>query len=353
MDRTARKTQHCATFSGCVRLGPLACVVALLALVPAEFRWSGHHAFAVDKGLPYGPHPLQFGDLLRPSGIPRGVAVLVHGGFWQGNYDRSLMVPIAGDLAERGFAVWNVEYRSVGTQGGYPETLDDVSLALDWLASDAAVSRGVSCGPAAGESGLPVAVIGHSAGGHLAHWLGLRPFVPCSVVPGPVGPVQGIQPRVVLAQAGVVDLRAAYAENLGSGAVKSFLGTASADEELRKAAVSAGSIQDLFIPPRSDAEVRFRAADPTALASAAAKGALSGDSLPFFGFVHGVEDTLVPLEQSRSLAGILEKAGAGARVRLQAIEGEAHFEHLQPQSRCWQATVDVLAETLGVELTRV
>eukprot|EP00930_Biecheleria_cincta_P072051 TRINITY_DN59494_c0_g1_i1.p1 TRINITY_DN59494_c0_g1~~TRINITY_DN59494_c0_g1_i1.p1 ORF type:complete len:260 (-),score=25.07 TRINITY_DN59494_c0_g1_i1:10-789(-) len=121
--------------------------------------------FAVEQGIRYGPHPLQIGDLLRPSTPYCGVAMLLHGGFWQGTYDRSLMADIATDLVSRDLAVWNVEYRSVGTGGGYPATLDDVSLALDWLASDTAQNLGVSCRSTTNREGLPLAIIGHSAGG--------------------------------------------------------------------------------------------------------------------------------------------------------------------------------------------
>ncbi len=54
----------------------------------------------------------------------------------------------------------------VGSGGGYPETFEDLHAALSWLGSPEAATLL----PAA----LPVAVVGHSAGGHLATWLGLQ-----------------------------------------------------------------------------------------------------------------------------------------------------------------------------------
>lgn len=54
----------------------------------------------------------------------------------------------------------------MGSGGGYPETFEDLHAALSWLGSPAAAA----VLPAA----LPVAVVGHSAGGHLATWLGLQ-----------------------------------------------------------------------------------------------------------------------------------------------------------------------------------
>jgi len=49
-------------------------------------------------------------------------------------YGRDHIAPIALDLAERGFAVWNLEYRRVGTAGGgWPGTLQDVGAGIDHL----------------------------------------------------------------------------------------------------------------------------------------------------------------------------------------------------------------------------
>ncbi len=45
------------------------------------------------------------------------------------------MTPLALDLARRGIAAWNVEYRRVGQEGGgWPGTFEDVAAALDRLA---------------------------------------------------------------------------------------------------------------------------------------------------------------------------------------------------------------------------
>ena len=54
----------------------------------------------------------------------------------------------------------------VGSGGGFPETLRDLHLALQWLRTP----------PAAELLGAPapLALLGHSAGGHLATWLGLQ-----------------------------------------------------------------------------------------------------------------------------------------------------------------------------------
>jgi len=141
----------------------------------------------------YGPDPSQFCELFRPAGEPAGVAIVLHGGFWRARYDRTLMHPLCADLAARGWAAWNVEYRRLGDGGGVPATLDDVVAAVEALPLDA--PRRVS--------------LGHSAGGHLAAYLATRV------------PLDG-----VVSQAGVLDLALGAELGLSNGVVGEFLGGA-------------------------------------------------------------------------------------------------------------------------------
>ena len=90
---------------------------------------------------------------LREVADPRAVVVVLHGGFWRARYGADLMDELCDDLAARGYAAWNVEYRRVGAGGGWPATFDDV---------EAATRRA--------NDGLPLVTLGHSAGGHLAVW---------------------------------------------------------------------------------------------------------------------------------------------------------------------------------------
>jgi acetyl esterase/lipase len=149
----------------------------------------------VTEAIRYGDDPSQLAELSVPTGTPRGVVVVIHGGFWKAAYDLSLGRPLAADLVERGWAALNVEYRRVGNGGGVPRTTDDVRAAIATLDG----------------SGLDlstVVTLGHSAGGHLAAWAGHA-----------VGAVTH-----VVAQAGVLDLVAADRDGLGGGAVRAFLG---------------------------------------------------------------------------------------------------------------------------------
>ena len=98
---------------------------------------------------------------------------------------------LAADLVRRGWAVWNIEYRRLGGDGGgWPATFDDVAAAIDHLRTlDAPLDLdGVS-------------FLGHSAGGHLALWAAARASIPPGA-PGSRG--RPCVPTRVVGQAAVV-----------------------------------------------------------------------------------------------------------------------------------------------------
>ena len=62
------------------------------------------------------------------------MVVLIHGGFWRPQYDRTLMEPLARDVVARGWAAWNLDYRASGSGGGgWPATFEDVAAGIDAL----------------------------------------------------------------------------------------------------------------------------------------------------------------------------------------------------------------------------
>ena len=169
---------------------------------PEQDRAPGRPTLEISVGgvVRYGDAPQQFVELRVPEGDgPFPVIVFIHGGFWRNLYDASLSHAQAADARTHGYATWNIEYRRVGDDGGgYPGTLDDVAAAIDALARvDAPLDL------------ERVVVVGHSAGGHLAFWVGQRD-----------NPV--VTPKLVVGQAPVADL--ANSLDLGRGAVEAFMG---------------------------------------------------------------------------------------------------------------------------------
>lgn len=115
-------------------------------------------------------------ELLVPGGPgPHPVAVVIHGGSWKTAYGSLVMRPLCADLVAHGWATWNIEYGRIGRggRGGWPQTFDDVGVAVDGLLR-------------LGDSRLDlerVVAVGHSAGGQLALFAGSRPAL-ASGTPG-------------------------------------------------------------------------------------------------------------------------------------------------------------------------
>lgn len=195
-------------------------------------------AASTGQRIAYGPAARQFGDLRLPSGHgPHPVAILLHGGCWQAEYDLAYMAHLADRLAAAGIATWSLEYRGIGDDGGaWPGTFDDV-------AHGAARLRALA--PAHGLDLSRVVVVGHSAGGHLALWLAARRGEPLT-------PSSGVEPvplRGVVALAGIVDLRE-YAAGTGScnQSVVPLLGGTAAQVPDRYAAASPVELLPLKVP---------------------------------------------------------------------------------------------------------
>lgn len=104
-------------------------------------------------------------DLYLPEtdGTGRPAVLLVHGGGWRGG-DRSDLAAEARAIAERGGVAISIDYR-LAPAHPYPAAVDDVIAALQWLRDDAQVRR-------YGIDTSRIAVGGVSAGGQLAAMAG-------------------------------------------------------------------------------------------------------------------------------------------------------------------------------------
>ena len=234
-----------------------------------------------------------------PSGAgPHPVAVVIHGGYWRARYDRSLMTDLCLDLAARGVAAWNLEYRRVGTGGGWPETFLDVAAGVDHLAEIHApldLSR--------------VSSVGHSAGGQLALWVAARRGLP----PDTPGAVPRVVVRAAVSQAGVVDLRLAAELQPSAEPTRALLGDP--DEH--------GARYDLASPRE-----RLPLGIPQLL-------------------LHGDRDDTVSMRIPTSYAEAARGLSDPAELRI--LTGVGHFEHIDVRSHVWHAARDWLIAQSSAE----
>jgi acetyl esterase/lipase len=240
---------------------------------------------AADWRLAYGVDPLQFGELRLPEGEgPFPVVVVIHGGCWLAEYDLGYMAAFTQALTDYGMATWSIEYRRVGDEGGgWPGTFQDVADALDHLREIA---------PEHDLDLKRVAAIGHSAGGHLALWLGGRGSLDIG------DPFRGRNPIAVngvVALAGISDL-SAFASPEGCGS----------------------AVQGLLGALPSDVPDRLRRVSPI-------------EMLPFgvkLIMVVGERDPIVPVSQARDFATAAR--AMGETVENIEIGDAGHFELVDP-----------------------
>ena len=220
--------------------------------------------------------------------------VIIHGGFWQSTYSESLGAPLAMDLARRGWAAWNLEYRRIGGGGGWPATFEDIAAGIDVLASAAFAGTALDLGR--------VVAIGHSAGGQLAVWAGSRPGLPADA--------PGYAPKVrihgVVSQAGVLDLVRADQTALAGSSVSQLMGGSSASVPARYALASPVARAPIHVPVRC---------------------------------VHSPDDGIIPLEQSQRYVAAATRAGDDAT--LIRTTGD-HFALITVGSAAWKAALDQL-----------
>lgn len=110
--------------------------------------------------LRYGPAPRNLLDIFLPEGQPRGLVVFVHGGYWS-ECDKPLWSHFARGVTERGFAM-SVPAYTLCPHVRIADIVFEVAAAVERSAQEIAG---------------PIALAGHSAGGHLASRLVAAPKV--------------------------------------------------------------------------------------------------------------------------------------------------------------------------------
>jgi acetyl esterase/lipase len=256
-----------------------------------------------DRTLAYGPLPEHLVDVRLPASAgAAALVVVVHGGFWKAEWDRSHAEPQSTGLAAAGYLVATVEYRRVAMAGGgWQETFDDVALMADTVPGLVAEAF-----PGRVDAGRTV-LVGHSAGGHLAAWAASRHRLPAESPWHRAAPL----PVRVVSLAGVLDLRLADRLGLGGGATRGLLG-GTADE----------------VPER------YAAADPMGLLPTGVPTVL----------VHGSQDEAVPLEVSRAYASAARTVGQD--VALHELDRVDHMSLIDPTSAAWPSVLAAVDQAL-------
>lgn len=244
-----------------------------------------------DYRHPYGRDRYQFADLfLPPTPGPYPVLVLVHGGCWRAEHGLEPIGQLARAAAERGIAVWNIEYRRLGNGGGWPATLHDVGAAVDHLRA-VALRRNLDLSR--------VVAAGHSAGGHLALWLAGRRRLP---VHSPLFMPNPLALRGVISLAGIPDLALAIDEGICGTAAGELISGRPQQQAQRIAEASPRALTPLGIPHLH---------------------------------IHGEQDAIVPLASVLRYATFALEAGDPAT--LLALPETGHFELVDARTAAAEA----------------
>lgn len=249
-----------------------------------------------DARIAYGPAPPQVVELFLPKGEgPHPVVVLVHGGCYLAEYQGLAQTSaIARDLANRGVAVWNVEYRKLGEAGAaYPGAFLDVAAAVDGLRS-AAATHGLDLSH--------VVAVGHSAGGHLALWAASRARLPKA---SPLWRPDPLPIAAVVSLGGIGDLE-------GQGDI--FAGACGPEPIPR-------------IIGAAEREAPYADTSPAELLPSGARVVM----------VAGEFDHVMPPATGEAYAGRARAAGDEAEAV--AIPGAGHFDVVIPTTDAWTSVV--------------
>ncbi|MDX9972221.1 MAG: alpha/beta hydrolase [FCB group bacterium] len=226
---------------------------------------------------------------------PRPAIVLIHGGAWVTGSRRQLYW-YGRRFAEAGYVAMSVSYRTM-PGASFPAPLHDVKSAVRWLRKNAE--------PYSIDPGR-IATLGTSAGGHLALMLALTASEKDLEGEENSGFRSDVQAAVSLY--GPADLRSFVAEK----------------EKGRIARYTWGP----YVKDFAGKEI-LGGKDPL---DAASPVAYVGQDTPPILCVHGTNDTLVPIEQSREMFKKLKEAGLPAQCI--EVPGYRHaFDHLHPSVR--------------------
>jgi acetyl esterase/lipase len=222
-------------------------------------------------------------NLFKPDGPQAGLVVYIHGGGWRGGEKEDCpILPLVG----AGYAVASVDYR-LTPQAPFPANVHDIKGAIRFLRAE---------GSRWGIDGKRIAIIGSSAGGHLAALVGVSSGV--SSLEGNVGGHTGTSSEVQ--------------------AVVSFFGASNLETILAQSTESGRAFRE----PALRLLLGGLPEEKPALARLASPVAHLDPRDPPLLLIHGDADPQMPFEQSRELERAC--AAAGVSVELHAIPDGKH-----------------------------
>jgi acetyl esterase/lipase len=231
--------------------------------------WSRRHYVQKSSIVRYGPHRVNVADVWRRADLPRDgrapVLLQVPGGAWAFGMRRPQAYPLMSHLAERGWVCVSMAYR-VSPRNTWPSHMVDVKRAMAWVKENIAEYGG---------DPNFVAITGGSAGGHLAALAALTPNEP------------QWQPGFEDADTSVVAAVPIY------GRYDWFTRKGSGRPEFI-------AVLQRYIVKKRFAENREVYLDASPITKVRA------DAPPFF-VLHGVDDSIIPVQEGRAFAEALKE----------------------------------------------
>lgn len=270
-----------------------------LLMVFAAFPASALDAVTVHGGVVYN-HPARkplkmtiFTPVGESAGSGRPAVLLIHGGSWL--YGSRYQLHWYGrQLASQGYVAASLDYRMM-PRYAFPDCLHDCKQAVRFLRKNAA-AYGIDPGR--------IAVLGNSAGGHLAALLAATRPEDGLEGSGSADETSSVQAAVVLY--GVTDM--SYYRN-PSGYIRMF-------------GVTAKFIDNFVTRRYTGSGNPYDAASPAHYADERMCPTL---------FIHGTKDNLVPYAQTAVFADQLRRAGVP--VRLITVRHGHAFDFFVPRAR--------------------